>query len=318
MWKAIDETLARAVTVLTFADGFPRVPDVIAAARAASRLTDPRLAQVFDVEDAGGQAYVVMEWLAGDALADLLAEGPLEPARAVALVAEAARALAGAHAAGQAHLRLGPRSLRWTRSGGVKISGLGIDAALAGGPRAGAAGGDPALTDTQDLARLLYAGLTGYWPGEDPGPLPPAPLADGTFCTPRQVSAEVPAAIDAVTCQALLQRPTRHGAPIATPAAFADALATVAPPLPLPEPAPRTGRGPAPNGGYGRQAGGDPAAGGARSAAFAPTRRSRSITRTSARCRVSSRRAARLSRAALRATARSISGSFRSRSSAPA
>ena len=246
MWKATDETLARSVTVLTFADGFPRVPEVVTAARLASRLTDPRLAQVFDVEDADDQAYVVMEWVAGDSLTDLLADSPLEPARAVALVAEAARALAGAHAAGQAHLRLSPRSLRWTRSGGVKITGLGIDAALTG-----AATDDPALTDTRDLARLLYAALTGYWPGDDPGSLPPAPLSDGTFCTPRQVSAGVPVAVDAVTCQALLQRPTRHGPPITTPAAFADALASIAPPIPLPEPAPvpRGGRG-VPEGGY--------------------------------------------------------------------
>jgi hypothetical protein len=246
MWKATDETLARPVTVLTFADGFPRVPEVVTAARAASRLTDPRLAQVFDVEDADGQAYVVMEWVAGDSLTDLLADGPLEPARAVALIAEAARALAGAHAAGQAHLRLAPQSLRWTRSSGIKISGLGIDAALTG-----TTSEDPALTDTRDLARLLYAALTGYWPGDDPGPLPPAPLSDGTFCTPRQVSADVPVAVDAVTCQALLQRPSRHGSPITTPAAFADALASVAPPIPLPEPAPasRGGRGAA-DGGY--------------------------------------------------------------------
>ena len=55
LWKAIDETLARPVAILTFASGFPRISDVVTAARAASRLTDPRMAQVFDVEDGGGQ-----------------------------------------------------------------------------------------------------------------------------------------------------------------------------------------------------------------------------------------------------------------------
>ncbi len=53
-------------------------------------------------------------------------------------------------------------------------------------------------------------------------------------CTPRQVSAGVPAEIDAVTCQALFQRPSRHGPALTTPAEFADALASVAPPVPLP------------------------------------------------------------------------------------
>ena len=251
MWKAQDETLARHVSVLTFAPGFPRIPEVVTAARAASRLTDPRLAQVFDVEDGGEQAYIVMEWVAGDTLADLLAEGPLDPARACAVVAEAASALAGAHAAGQAHLLLTPHSLRWTRSSGVKITGLGIDAALAGAGLANAS--DPALTDTHDLAGLLYAALTGYWPCESPASLPAAPRTDGEICTPRQVSADVPAGIDAVVTRALLQRPVRQAAPILTPAAFAEALAGVAPPVPLPEPAPA----PRPaQGGYGDQRGG--------------------------------------------------------------
>jgi hypothetical protein len=233
-WKAIDETLARPVTVLTFAPGFPRVSEVVTAARAASRLTDPRLSQVFDVDDSGEMAYVVMEWLAGQTLTELLAEGPLDAGRGVSLVVEASQALAGAHAAGLAHLRLTPGSLRWTRSGGVKISGLGIDAALAGLPVTD----DPAVTDTIGLARLLYAAVTGYWPSEEPGPLPPAPLADGHVCSPRQVSADVPAPVDEVTCRALFQRPTRHGPPLTSPAALADALASVAPPVPLPEPAP--------------------------------------------------------------------------------
>jgi hypothetical protein len=92
-WKAIDETLARAVTVFTFASGFPRVGDVVTAARAASRLTDPRLAQVFDVEDDWEHAYIVMEWAAGDTLGDLLSQGPLEPYRAARMIAEVAGAL---------------------------------------------------------------------------------------------------------------------------------------------------------------------------------------------------------------------------------
>jgi hypothetical protein len=238
MWKAMDETLARLVSVLTFAPGFPRIPEVVTAARAASRLTDPRFAQVFDVEDGGEQAFVVLEWVNGESLTDMLADGPLEPARACALIADASRALAGAHAAGQVHMRLTPDTLRWTRSSGVKITGLGIDAALVGDGLVGAAAGDPALTDTVDMAALLYAALTGYWPGESQTALPPAPESDGVACTPRQVTADVSPGIDGVVCRALFQRGGRHGPPIMSPGEFADALADVAPPVPLPEPAP--------------------------------------------------------------------------------
>src|SRR5208283_2024906 len=92
-WKATDETLARSVSVLTFAPGFPRVEAVVTAARATSRLTDSRVAQVFDVFDVDEgweQAYVVMEWVGGDCLDDLLADGPLEPARGAEIISQAA------------------------------------------------------------------------------------------------------------------------------------------------------------------------------------------------------------------------------------
>ncbi|HEX6518846.1 MAG TPA: protein kinase family protein [Streptosporangiaceae bacterium] len=249
-WKATDETLARPVTVLTFAPGFPRITEAVTAARTASRLNDSRFAQVFDVEDSDELAYMVLEWVAGESLIDMLADGPLDPPRAVALIAEAAQALAVAHRAGQAHLRLEPLDLHWTRGGGVKICGLGIDAALAGpnligteligaeltGAEMSGAGladaEDPELIDTRDLARLLYAALTGYWPGPGAGQLPPAPTdSEGSPCTPRQVAAGVPAGIDSVTCRALFQQQNRQGPPIRTPAEFADELIAIAPPV---------------------------------------------------------------------------------------
>ena len=250
-WKATDETLARSVTVLTFATGFPRVAETVTAARAASRLGDPRFAQVFDVEDGEELAYVVLEWVAVESLLDMLSEGPLDPPRAAAMMVEAARAIAAAHEIGLAHLRLDPACVHWTVGGGVKIAGLGIDAALAGPALTASADGadDPELTDTQDLARLLYAALTGYWPGQPgsaesaPGPspqatrpalLPPAPENGSGLCTPRQVSAGVPAGVDEVTCRALFQQPNRHGPALSTAATFAEALASAAPPMPLP------------------------------------------------------------------------------------
>ncbi|HEV2260387.1 MAG TPA: discoidin domain-containing protein [Streptosporangiaceae bacterium] len=275
-WKATDEPLARSVTVLTFAPGFPRITEAITAARAASRLGDPRFSQVFDVEDISELAYVVLEWVAGQSLLDMLADGPLDAPLAASLLCEAAQAIAAAHAGGLAHLRLNPACLHWTRGSGVKITGLGIDAVLAGLPPATAGNGpgdgeNPELTDTRDLARLLYAALTGYWPGSpepaEPGDaaepadprsadprgadtlradplgragLPAAPQADGVPLTPRQVSAAVPASIDALTCQALFQRPSRHGPALSTAAMLAEALAHVAPPDPLPPPAAAT------------------------------------------------------------------------------
>jgi hypothetical protein len=247
LWKAIDEILARAVTVLMFAENFPRVREAVTAARAASRLNDSRLSQVFDVDDSGDSAYIVMEWVAGESLADMLSDGPLDPAWAAALVAEAAQAISVAHAAGLAHLRLVPGSLRWTSGGGAKITGLGMDAAIAGAGTDEDGGEDPAIVDTRHLAWLMYAAVTGYWPGPQDTGLPPAPAIDGSVCTPRQVSAGVPASVDSIISQAMFGRAARNGQTISTPMEFADALAEVAAPavptpVPFVEPEPTRGR----------------------------------------------------------------------------
>ena len=206
-WKAIDEILARAVTVVTFADGFPRVEEVLTAARACSRLTDARLAQVFDVEDTWDNAYIVLEWAAGETLEDLIAAGPVDPVAGARIIAEAADAMSVAHAAGIAHLCLTPDSLRWTSGGGVKVTGIGTDAALSG-----TTAEDPELADTRGLGRLLYAVLTGMWPGPDYPALPTAPFTDGHPRRPRQVRAGVPAGLDDVACQAMAL-PGRGGGP---------------------------------------------------------------------------------------------------------
>ncbi len=238
-WKAIDETLARAVTVLTFAPGFPRLHEVVTAARSASRLTDSRFAQVFDIENDWDHAYIVMEWASGDSLDDMLAPGPLDAVRGARIIAEAADAMAAAHAAGLAHLCLNPDCLRWTPGGGVKITGLGIDAALAD-----ATAEDPAVADTYRLGMLLYAALTGHWPGPDWPALPPAPLADGLPCSPRQVRAGVPAALDEITSEAMLQRDRDGVFPLTTPAQLAAALQAAIPPVPIPQlPQPPRSRG---------------------------------------------------------------------------
>jgi serine/threonine protein kinase len=226
-WKAIDETLARAVTVLTFAAGFPRIAEVVTAARAASRLPDSRLARVFDVEDDWDHAYIVMEWASGDTLADLLTGG-MDLTGGARIVAEAASALASAHAAGLAHLCLTPDSLRWTPGSGLKVTGLGLDAALAG-----ITADNPELADTVALGRLLYASLTGLWPGGDYPSLPPAPTSEGQLRRPRQVRAGVPAALDEVACQAL-SLPGTPGDMLTTPAQLAAALHSAIPPSPVP------------------------------------------------------------------------------------
>ncbi len=229
VWKAVDEALARPVTVFTLAPGSRCAEEVMAAARAAARVGDPRLARIFDANDAAFPVHVVTEWPSGVQLAELVAAAPLEPWRAARIITEAAQAVAAAHAGGLDHLCLVPDSLWCGMQGDVKITGLGIDAALSG-TRAS----DPAQTDTRGLARLLYAALTGYWPGPEPTRLPPAPRPDGHLCRAGEVRPGIADRLDRVMCRALDSEAGGDQPPIASPACLAAELAAITPPAPPP------------------------------------------------------------------------------------
>lgn len=230
LWKAIDEVLARPVAVHTFSPDFERQHEVVIAARAASRLTDPRLTQVFDAADEDGVAYVVSEWVSGETLLDLLSAGPLEAERGAALVAEAAEAMAHAHAHGLAHLNLTPNRLMWTSGNTVKLLGVGVDAAILDAAD-GLSEQELAHADAQGLGRLLYAALTGHWPSpDDECGLPEAPRDDDHYCTPRQVTAGVPGYLDTIASRILRLR--RGAEPMDTPEEIAEALSSVPRPAP--------------------------------------------------------------------------------------
>jgi len=221
-WRGTDHVLTRAVLVRTFAPGSHRATRAAAAARAASHVMDPRLARILDADDSAVLPYVVTEWPRGVPLADLVAAGPLPPRDAVRLITEAAAAIAEAHKAGLAHLRLKPGSLWCDDDGNVTVTGLGVDAACTGAQSA-----DPERADTRGLASLLYAALTGYWPGPGRTTLPTAPNPNGRAACPRLLSARIPADIAAVACRALPGR-SCCGLPILGIAHLATELAATA------------------------------------------------------------------------------------------
>ena len=181
LWKASDQLLGRPVTIYLLPPAVPVPRRVVEAVQSAAKVTDPRLAAVYDTDFAPECPYIVSEWAPGTPLEDLVLTGLPRPALAAAMIADAADALAVAHQAGRPHLRLTPRSLRWDPGSGLKITGLGLDAALCG-----AAADNPVAADTMALGRMLYALLTGYWPGDEaqpshrparppPSPAPPQP-----------------------------------------------------------------------------------------------------------------------------------------------
>lgn len=218
-WRAVDEVLSRAVFVHTLPTDDERAEALTSAARAASQVADPRFLQVLDVDAEADTVYVVREWIVGQNLKVLLADGPLTADQATALGREVAEALANAHRQGLTHLGLEPSSVVIAPNGTVKIAGLATEVALHGAHE-----GDPGELEAAGIGRILYAALTGRWPNSDGHGLPVAPRIEGRFASPRQVRPGVPRQLDEIVDRTLGNGERHHAGPLKSPAEVADAL----------------------------------------------------------------------------------------------
>ncbi len=97
-------------------------------ARAAGMVQQPNVVTVYDLhEDATGNSYLVMEYVDGTNLRDLLAQvGTLPVGRAAAIAADVARALEAVHEQGIVHRDIKPANIMITRRGAAKLMDFGI------------------------------------------------------------------------------------------------------------------------------------------------------------------------------------------------
>ncbi len=221
-WRARDNVLARSVVVLITDSASPVAADLLSAAKLSSQVADTRFLHVLDAAREDGLAYVVREWAGGRSLDLILSEGPLSARRAAWIIREAAAAVAAAHRQGITHGCLRPDALVVTSSGGIKIVGLGILAAV----NQTEATDDPERRDTRQLGQLLYASLTARWPDGPASGLLAAPTEHGRLLRPRQVRAGVPRRLDLITDR-ILGNPPRAGTPIVAAADVEEALTLV-------------------------------------------------------------------------------------------
>lgn len=95
-------------------------------ARAAAALTHPNIAQIYDVITCDDQDFVVMEFVEGQTLADVLANGPLPPGEVARIGAQIARALAFAHRRGVIHRDIKCENVMLTPDGTAKVLDFGL------------------------------------------------------------------------------------------------------------------------------------------------------------------------------------------------
>ena len=130
-------------------------------AKAISSLNHPNICTLFDVGEQEGTAYLVMECLEGETLADRLEKGRLPADQVLRIAVEVLDALDKAHRQGIVHRDLKPANIMLTRAG-AKLMDFGlakpVTAAFGGGSHLGAAGPGTPSSPTMTVADLASAG----------------------------------------------------------------------------------------------------------------------------------------------------------------
>ncbi|HET9516667.1 MAG TPA: protein kinase family protein, partial [Actinoplanes sp.] len=198
VWRGMDVILRRPVAVVLRHPGGESATEMLQAAVDASRVIHPNLVGVYDAIDEGERAYVVREWVDGEALREVVtASGPTDPQRATTIVRSITDALAAVHATGMVHGNLHPGTVLIGDDGRIVLADARADAS------------DTHESDVRSIGGILYYALTGHWPHAEAGPsaLPDAVRdGGGGIAAPRQVRAGIPAYLDDLTMDLLDSR----------------------------------------------------------------------------------------------------------------
>ncbi len=131
VYKAQDMLLSRVVAIKLLRESFAADPTFQARfqreAQAAANLNHANIVTVYDVGHDTGRHYIVMEYVDGQDLKQIIrAEAPLPLQRAVDITVQMCAALSAAHRAGLVHCDVKPQNVLVTPDGRVKVTDFGI------------------------------------------------------------------------------------------------------------------------------------------------------------------------------------------------
>ncbi|MGK2948391.1 MAG: Stk1 family PASTA domain-containing Ser/Thr kinase [Acidimicrobiales bacterium] len=235
VFLARDQLLDRPVAVKVLFPEFATDPSFVERFRreatAAANLNHPNIVGVYDWGEADNTYFIVMEYVDGRTLSEILkAEGPLHPDRVADVGSDVAAALGFAHRNGVVHRDVKPGNVLVTASGQVKVADFGIARAMAADAdddltQVGTVMGtatyfspeqargesvDP-RSDIYSLGCVLYELVVGRPPFSGDSPVaiayrhvqdPPVP--------PRHHNVELPVAIEAIILKCLAKNPVNR------------------------------------------------------------------------------------------------------------
>jgi predicted Ser/Thr protein kinase len=243
VYKARQTKLDRLVAVKILPPGWGQDPAFAERftreARALAKLSHPHIVAVHDFGETGGLYYLVMEYVDGPNLRQVLQAGRLAPEQALAVIPQMCDALQYAHEEGIVHRDIKPENILLDRRGRVKIADFGL-AKLLGGPR---------VEFTLTGSRQVMGTLDYMAPEQRQSPLEIDHRADiyslgvvfyemltgelplGRFAPPSQKAA-VDARLDEVVFRALETEPERRYQSISAVKTDLEEIAGARPPAP--------------------------------------------------------------------------------------
>jgi len=232
VFLARDQLLDRPVAVKVLFPEFATDPAFVERfrreAQSAANLNHPNIVSVYDWGQEQGTYFIVMEYVEGRSLADILrTEGPLHPQRAAEVASDIAAALGFAHRNGVIHRDVKPGNVLIAPTGQVKVADFGIARAMGAGveenlTQAGSVMGtatyfspeqaqghslDP-RSDLYSLGVVLYEIVTGRAPfaGDTPVAIAYKHVQEQPL-PPRHVNMNVPADLEAIIMKLLAKNP---------------------------------------------------------------------------------------------------------------
>jgi serine/threonine protein kinase len=159
VYLARDIKLARRVAIKFLATATRELTErFLSEARTTAAVSHENIVVIHEVDEHQGTPHMVLEYLEGTALRELMRGRAFSPARVVEMIAPVMRAVVRAHDAGIVHRDLKPENIFVTIDGAIKVLDFGIAKALVAPDANGAAG---RLASANELEHLAEHALTG-------------------------------------------------------------------------------------------------------------------------------------------------------------
>src|SRR3989475_1347471 len=165
VYRARDTKLKRDVAIKILPDEFSRDADRVSRfqreAEVLALLNHPNIAAIYDLQEANGSRYLVLELIEGETLADRIARGPIPVEEALDIAKQICEALEVAHEKGIVHRDLKPGNVKIQPDGKVKVLDFGLAKALESGPVNATLSNSPTLSMAATNAGVIL-GTAAY------------------------------------------------------------------------------------------------------------------------------------------------------------